>query len=106
MGACLRRCVSWPSLSGVGRLISKDAILLGAAVTTRADSAKAYVKRRARIPFHPFRQGYIKFSVRLDMVEHIAPMMPAPFAVGAVNDLIRGLRPLHQQLILERNGGG
>jgi uncharacterized membrane protein YkgB len=37
----------FPYLSGVGRLIIKDATLLGAAVTTLADSAKAYVKRTA-----------------------------------------------------------
>jgi len=37
----------FPFLSGAGRLIIKDAIMLGAAVTTLADSAKAYVKRRA-----------------------------------------------------------
>jgi hypothetical protein len=35
-----------------------------------------------------FRQGYIKLSVRQDVVEHIAPMMPAPFAVRAANDLM------------------
>jgi hypothetical protein len=35
-----------------------------------------------------FRQGYIKLSVRQDVVEHVAPMMPAPFAVRAANDLM------------------
>ena len=35
-----------------------------------------------------FRQGYIKLSVRQDVVEQIAPMMPAPFAVRAANDLM------------------
>jgi hypothetical protein len=35
-----------------------------------------------------FRQGYIKLSVRQDVVEHIAPMMPAPFVVRAANDLM------------------
>jgi uncharacterized membrane protein YkgB len=34
----------FPYLSGVGRLIIKDAIMLGAAVVTMADSAKACVK--------------------------------------------------------------
>ena len=38
----------FPYLSGVGRLIIKDAIMLGAAVTTMADSAKAYLWRRAK----------------------------------------------------------
>jgi reactive chlorine resistance protein C len=35
----------FPYLSGVGRLIIKDAIMLGAAVVTLADSAKAYLRR-------------------------------------------------------------
>jgi uncharacterized membrane protein YkgB len=35
----------FPYLSGAGRLIIKDVIMLGAAVTTMADSAKAYVRR-------------------------------------------------------------
>lgn len=33
-------------LSGVGRLIIKDSIMLGAAVVTMADSAKSFLKRR------------------------------------------------------------
>ena len=36
----------FPYLSGVGRLIIKDAIMLGAAVVTMADSAKSFVKRK------------------------------------------------------------
>ena len=35
----------FPYLSGVGRLIVKDAIMFGAAITTMADSAKSYLKR-------------------------------------------------------------
>jgi uncharacterized membrane protein YkgB len=35
----------FPFLSGVGRLIIKDSIMLGAAVTTMADSAKNYLTR-------------------------------------------------------------
>ena len=35
----------FPFLSGVGRLIVKDAIMFGAAVTTMADSAKKYILR-------------------------------------------------------------
>ena len=35
----------FPYLSGVGRLVVKDAIMLGAAVVTLADSAKAYLGR-------------------------------------------------------------
>jgi len=37
----------FPYLSGVGRLVVKDAIMLGAAVVTLADSAKAYLRRSA-----------------------------------------------------------
>ena len=36
----------FPFLSGVGRLIIKDSIMLGAAVVTMADSAKSFLKRR------------------------------------------------------------
>lgn len=35
----------FPYLSGTGRLVVKDAIMLGAAVVTLADSAKAYLRR-------------------------------------------------------------
>jgi uncharacterized membrane protein YkgB len=35
----------FPYLSGVGRLVVKDAIMLGAAVVTLADSAKSYLRR-------------------------------------------------------------
>ena len=35
----------FPYLSGVGRLVVKDAIMLGAAVVTLADSARAYLGR-------------------------------------------------------------
>ena len=37
----------FPFLSGVGRLIIKDSIMLGAAVVTMADSAKSFLKRRS-----------------------------------------------------------
>ena len=36
----------FPYLSGVGRLIVKDCIMLGAAVLTMADSARSYLRRR------------------------------------------------------------
>ncbi|AMV36309.1 DUF417 family protein [Planctomyces sp. SH-PL62] len=39
----------FPYLSGAGRLVVKDAIMLGAAIVTMADSAKAYL-RRSREP--------------------------------------------------------
>ena len=35
----------FPYLSGVGRLIIKDAIMFGGAIVTLADSAKAYLRR-------------------------------------------------------------
>ena len=38
----------FPFLSGAGRLVVKDAIMMGAAVVTMADSAKAYVSKRNR----------------------------------------------------------
>jgi uncharacterized membrane protein YkgB len=37
----------FPYLSGAGRLVVKDAIMMGAALVTMADSAKSYLKRRA-----------------------------------------------------------
>jgi 2-polyprenyl-6-methoxyphenol hydroxylase-like FAD-dependent oxidoreductase len=35
----------FPYLSGVGRLIIKDAIMFGGAIVTLADSARAYLRR-------------------------------------------------------------
>lgn len=37
----------FPYLSGVGRLIIKDSIMLGAAVLTMADSAKSYLRQQS-----------------------------------------------------------
>jgi uncharacterized membrane protein YkgB len=36
----------FPYLSGAGRLVIKDAIMMGAALVTMADSARAYLKRK------------------------------------------------------------
>jgi uncharacterized membrane protein YkgB len=36
----------FPYLSGAGRLVIKDAIMMGAAMVTMSDSAKAYLRRR------------------------------------------------------------
>lgn len=36
----------FPLLSGAGRLVIKDAIMIGAALVTMADSAKAYLRKR------------------------------------------------------------
>jgi reactive chlorine resistance protein C len=36
----------FPYLSGAGRLVVKDAIMMGAALVTMADSAKSYLQRR------------------------------------------------------------
>lgn len=38
----------FPYLSGAGRLVVKDAIMMGAALVTMADSAKAYLAKRSR----------------------------------------------------------
>jgi len=40
----------FPLLSGAGRLVIKDAIMLGAAMVTMADSAKAYLRKKAADP--------------------------------------------------------
>jgi uncharacterized membrane protein YkgB len=40
----------FPLLSGAGRLVIKDAIMLGAAVVTMADSAKEYLRKRSATP--------------------------------------------------------
>lgn len=37
----------FPYLSGAGRLVVKDAIMMGAAIVTMADSAKAWLRRQA-----------------------------------------------------------
>jgi len=38
----------FPYLSGAGRLVVKDCIMLGAAIVTMADAAKAYLRRSAQ----------------------------------------------------------
>jgi uncharacterized membrane protein YkgB len=40
----------FPYLSGRGRLVIKDAIMLGAALVTMADSARAYLRKTAAHP--------------------------------------------------------
>ena len=40
----------FPYLSGAGRLVVKDAIMMGAALVTMADSAKMYLRKRAAAP--------------------------------------------------------
>src|SRR3954454_3076440 len=42
----------FPYLSGAGRLVVKDAIMMGAALVTMADSAKAYLRKRASSAAH------------------------------------------------------
>jgi hypothetical protein len=39
----------FPYLSGAGRLVIKDAIMMGAALVTMADSARAYLRKRAAV---------------------------------------------------------
>lgn len=43
----------FPYLSGAGRLVLKDAIMMGAALVTMADSARAYLARRRRLQSGP-----------------------------------------------------
>ena len=40
----------FPLLSGAGRLVVKDAIMMGAALVTMADSAKASLRRKLAVP--------------------------------------------------------
>ena len=49
----------FPLLSGAGRLVVKDAIMMGAALVTMADSAKAYLRRndRRRTAGYPAGRG-------------------------------------------------
>ncbi len=42
----------FPYLSGRGRLVVKDVIMLGAALVTMADSAQAYLRKRVRSTSH------------------------------------------------------
>jgi reactive chlorine resistance protein C len=42
----------FPLLSGAGRLVVKDAIMMGAALVTMADSAKAYLRKRSATVSH------------------------------------------------------
>jgi reactive chlorine resistance protein C len=44
-----------PLLSGAGRLVVKDAIMMGAALVTMADSAKAYLRRKPAAQAVPAR---------------------------------------------------
>jgi uncharacterized membrane protein YkgB len=39
----------FPLLSGAGRLVLKDAIMMGAALVTTADSARAYLRKRGTV---------------------------------------------------------
>jgi uncharacterized membrane protein YkgB len=43
----------FPYLSGAGRLVVKDAIMMGAALMTMADSAKAYLRKRSSCRTEP-----------------------------------------------------
>ena len=44
--------LGFPLLSGAGRLVAKDAIMMGAALVTMADSAKAYLRKRSATTSH------------------------------------------------------
>jgi uncharacterized membrane protein YkgB len=43
----------FPYLSGRGRLVVKDAIMLGAAIVTMADSARSCLRKKGRLAFEP-----------------------------------------------------
>src|SRR6516162_10281392 len=49
----------FPLLSGAGRLVVKDAIMMGAALITMADSAKAYLRRRVTISEPAAEEGLL-----------------------------------------------
>jgi uncharacterized membrane protein YkgB len=46
----------FPLLSGAGRLVVKDAIMMGAALVTMSDSAKTYLRRRVVAPWTDTRR--------------------------------------------------
>lgn len=55
----------FPYLSGRGRLVVKDAIMMGAALVTMADSAKAYLRKQAEMPMPArsvFAEGQLQRS--------------------------------------------
>ncbi len=41
--------LGFPYLSGRGRLVVKDAIMMGAALVTMADSAKVYLQKQGKV---------------------------------------------------------
>lgn len=51
----------FPLLSGAGRLVIKDAIMMGAALVTMADSAKVYL-RKCRTESHAYWQDHAEYS--------------------------------------------
>jgi uncharacterized membrane protein YkgB len=56
----------FPYLSGAGRLVIKDAIMMGAALVTMADSANAYLSKR---------NGIAKRTSRSECTEADAPLL-------------------------------
>jgi uncharacterized membrane protein YkgB len=57
----------FPYLSGAGRLVIKDAIMMGAALVTMADSAKAYLRKRAA-SLTPSRAGVAEERLQSSIV--------------------------------------
>jgi len=53
----------FPLLSGAGRLVVKDAIMMGAALVTMADSAKMYLRKRNAAPRTASRRELASVSV-------------------------------------------
>ena len=52
----------FPYLSGAGRLVIKDAIMMGAALVTMADSARSYLRNRARAATDPKAERMVQNS--------------------------------------------
>lgn len=52
----------FPYLSGPGRLVLKDAIMMGAALVTMADSAKAYLRSRQSVGSRQFQDRSAELS--------------------------------------------
>jgi reactive chlorine resistance protein C len=52
----------FPLLSGAGRLVIKDAIMMGAALVTMADSAKAYLRKRGAVQQQAVAEQEVAFA--------------------------------------------
>ncbi len=64
----------FPLLSGAGRLVIKDAIMMGAALVTMADSAKAYLRKKAAGSIPSSRAEVAAVVSRNDVASRYNPM--------------------------------